>query len=140
MAKSKLTKARHSLKVDFNKFIRLRDTKGARCQCISCPKIVQYGTHDCQAGHFYPGIAVYRALEFDEINVNVQCFKCNYEKQGNPKGYKIGMVKKYSEDVLKRLEMQAHNKSKLDVALCLILKKQYKQKWQALEREYLTIT
>ena len=134
---SNLTKARHSLKVDFNKFIRIRDTKGTRCPCISCGKTVQYGTHDCQAGHFYPGIAIYRALEFDEINVNVQCFKCNYEKQGNQEGYRIGMVKKYGESALKRLEVQAHNQSKLDVALCLILKKQYKQKWQALEKEYL---
>jgi len=128
-----LTKARHSLKTDFNKFIRLRDTKGQGCQCISCGKYVHYGTKDCQAGHFYPGIAIYRALEFDEINVNVQCFKCNYEKQGHWEGYKMGIVKKYGEDILKRLEIQAHNKSKLDVNLCMILKKQYRRKWQALE-------
>lgn len=134
---SSLTKARNSLKLDFNKFIRLRDTKGQGCQCISCDKPVRYGTHDCQAGHYKPGITIYRALEFDETNVNVQCFKCNYERQGNPEGYKVGIAKKYGEDVLKQLEIRAHNKSNLDVNLCIILKKQYKQKWQALEREYL---
>ena len=132
-----LTKARNSLKTDFNKFIRLRDTKGQRGPCISCGKTVEYGTHDCQAGHLYPGIAIYRALEFDEINVNVQCFKCNYEKQGNPEGYKLGLVKKYGKGVLEKLEAGAHNRSNLDVNLCMILKKQYKKKWQALEKEYL---
>lgn len=134
---SKLTKARHSLKTDHHKFIRLRDTKGSRCPCISCGKPVQYGTHDCQAGHFYPGIAIYRALEFDEQNVNVQCFQCNYGRQGNPEGYKLGLVKKYGEGILEKLELRAHNQSLLDVNLCMILKKQYKEKWQALEREYL---
>jgi len=134
---SKLTKARHSLKTDFNKFIRLRDTRGQGCQCISCGKSVRYGTHDCQAGHYYPGIATYRALEFSEINVNVQCFKCNYEKQGHGKGYKLGLVKKYGTAIVEQLEWQAHNKPNLDVALCMILKKQYKEKWQALEKEYL---
>ena len=134
---SKLTKARHSLKTDHHKFIRLRDTKGKGCPCISCGKPVRYGTKDCQAGHYYPGIMIYRALEFSEINVNVQCFKCNYEKQGNQEGYKLGLVKKYGEGVLEKLELQAHNKSNLDVALCMILKKQYKKKWQALEKEYL---
>lgn len=134
---SKLTKARHSLKTDFNKFIRLRDTRGQGCQCISCGKSVRYGTHDCQAGHFYPGIAIYRALEFSEINVNVQCFKCNYGKQGHQEGYKLGLVKKYGEGILQKLKVQAHNHSILDIALCLILKKMYKRKWQALEREFL---
>lgn len=133
---SKLTIARRSLKTDFNKFIRLRDTRGQRCQCISCGKSVGYGTKDCQAGHYYPGIVIYRALEFDEVNVNVQCFKCNYEKQSNQEGYKLGLVKKYGKGVLEKLELQAHNKSNLDVTLCMILKKQYREKWQALEKEY----
>jgi len=132
-----LTKARHSLKTDFNKFIRLRDTKGQGCPCISCGKPVRYGTHDCQAGHFYPGISIYRALEFSEENVNVQCFQCNYGKQGAWEGYKLGMVKKYGKGILKKLKIQAHNHSLLDTALCLILKKMYKRKWQALEKEYL---
>jgi len=134
---SKLTKARQSLKLDYNKFIRLRDTKGKGCQCISCPKPVRYGTRDCQAGHFYPGIAIYRALEFDEINVNVQCYQCNHPKEGNKEGYKLGLVKKYGKEILHKLEIMAHNKSMLDVNLCMILKKQYKKKWQALEKEYL---
>jgi len=134
---SKLTKARHSLKTDYNKFIRLRDTKGQGCPCISCGKQVRYGTKDCQAGHFYPGIAVYRALEFSEINVNVQCFQCNYGKQGHQEGYKLGLIKKYGKGILEKLKIQAHNHSLLDTELCLILKKQYRQKWQALEKEYL---
>jgi len=134
---SDFTKARHSLKIDFNKFIRLRDTKGQSCPCISCGKRVSYGTKDCQAGHYYSGITIYRAVEFNETNVNVQCFKCNYEFQGNQSNYKKGLIKKYGKDVIDKLELQAHNNSKLDVPLCLILKKQYKEKWQALERKYL---
>ena len=127
-----LTKARNSLKLDFNKFIRLRDTKGVGCECVSCGKYVKYGTQDCQAGHFYPGIAIYRAIEFDEKNVNVQCFKCNYEKQGTRDGYKIGLEKKYGKRILEKLEYQSHNQSNLDVNLCQILKKEYKKKWKIL--------
>ncbi len=134
---SNFTKARHSLKTDFNKFIRLRDTRGQSCQCISCGKRVSYGTKDCQAGHYYPGISIYRALEFSEINVNVQCFKGDYEFQGNQFNYEKGLIKKYVKSVIDKLVLQAHNKSKLDIALCMILKKQYKEKWQELERKYL---
>jgi len=134
---SDFTKARYSLKTDFNKFIRLRDTKGHSCQCISCGKPVRYGTRNCQAGHYYSGISIYRAVEFSEINVNVQCFQCNYPLEGNKENYKKGLIKKYGKGVIDKLELQAHNDSKLDIALCLILKKQYKEKWQELERKYL---
>jgi len=134
---SNFTKARQSLKVDFNKYIRLRDTKGQSCQCISCRKRVSYGTQDCQAGHYYSGISIYRAVEFNEVNVNVQCFQCNYPKEGNKENYRVGLLKKYGKKVVEKLDLQAHNESKLDAALCFILKKQYIKKWEELEREYL---
>jgi len=134
---SNFTKARYALKEDYNKFIRLRDTKGQSCPCISCGKPVKYGTQDCQAGHYYSGISIYRAVEFNEVNVNVQCFQCNYPKEGNKENYKKGLIRKYGKEVVDKLELQAHNNSNLDVALCMILKKQYKEKWQKLEREYL---
>jgi len=67
----------------------------------------------------------------------VQCYQCNHPLEGNREEYKKGLAKKYGTGIIEHLELQAHNKSLLDVSLCMILKKQYRQKWQELESEYL---
>lgn len=91
----------------FSKFIRARDAdwRGS-CRCISCGAIRNY-KDGIDAGHYIDQGSDY-ALKFDEINVNAQCSNyCNRMKSGNKILYRIGLVRKYGEEAVKKLE-QAH--------------------------------
>lgn len=81
----------------FNRFIRLRDQD---LPCISCGTTkpdIQY-----HAGHFKTTHVT--SLRFDEQNVNKQCSRCNNYLSGNLAEYRKGLVAKYGQEVLDRLE------------------------------------
>ena len=87
----------------FSKFIRLRDSDdNGYCSCISCGKTEPWKYQE--AGHYTSRTNA--MLKFDEINVNSQCVMCNRYKNGNPEGYKKGLIVKYGEDVLRVLEIR----------------------------------
>ena len=85
----------------FNKYIRTRD-KGL--PCISCGKHHPGQNH---AGHYY-STAARPDLRFGnklaEINTNLQCQPCNTHLSGNIHGYRDGLLRKYGEKELERLE------------------------------------
>ena len=91
---SKLTQ---DLQKVFNEFIRLRD-KGK--PCISC------GAPGNEAGHYFSA-GHYTALRFNEMNVNLQCTRCNRYLSGNLIEYRKGLVKKYGKDKVELLENSA---------------------------------
>lgn len=81
----------------FNRYIRLRDQD---LPCISCGTTkpdIQY-----HAGHFKTTHVT--SLRFDEQNVNKQCSRCNNHLSGNLAEYRKGLVAKYGQAVLDRLE------------------------------------
>jgi hypothetical protein len=81
----------------FNRWIRDRDKdKG----CISCGGPVQ------QAGHFFSQ-GHHSALRYSEINTNGQCIRCNCYLSGNLIRYRQGLVKRYGEAEVERLELNA---------------------------------
>ena len=84
----------------FNKWIRTRD-EGKNC--ISC------NNPGNQAGHYFP-VKGYSIVRFDEVNVNLQCAGCNLYQYGNPQQYRMGLVRKYGEDEVKKLEERAQKK------------------------------
>ncbi len=84
----------------FNSWIRNRDEGQL---CISCNNLGN------QAGHYFP-VKGYSIVRYDEINVNIQCAGCNLYKHGNPQQYRIGLVRKYGEDVVKDLEERAQRR------------------------------
>jgi hypothetical protein len=84
----------------FNTWIRKRDDGQP---CISCNTIGN------QAGHYFP-VKGYSVVRYDEINTNIQCAGCNLYKHGNPQQYRIGLVRKYGEDVVKDLEERAQRR------------------------------
>ena len=81
----------------FNKWIRMRDYDQ---RCISCNGPVEQAGHYFSSGH-------YSALTFNEMNVNGQCVRCNCFIHGNLIHYRIGLVLKYGEKIVKELEKQS---------------------------------
>ncbi len=81
----------------FNAYIRKRDEGKP---CISC------GKPGNQAGHYFP-VKGFSALRYDERNVNLQCAYCNRYQHGNQAMYRIGLVKRYGEDMVLGLENDA---------------------------------
>jgi hypothetical protein len=78
----------------FNSFIRHRDKdKG----CISCGGSVDHAGHYLNQGQ-------HSAHRFSELNVNGQCVGCNCYKHGNLIRYRQGLVKRYGEDAVLKLE------------------------------------
>lgn len=134
-AKSEYTKTKEGLWIPFSLFIRLRDTYGDFCPCISCNTLVTFGTKNCQAGHFWSA-GNFPAIEFDERNVNVQCYHCNMRMQGNFAGFQQGMIKKYSLKLVKKLNIQKHNNITRDVIMLRILTADYQAKANELIERY----
>ena len=89
----------------FNAHIRERDKD---LGCISCGAEVQ------QAGHYFSQ-GQHSALRFGlphtlaYLNTNGQCIKCNMYLSGNLIRYRQGLVNKYGEDIVLRLETEADN-------------------------------
>lgn len=92
----------------FNAHIRERDKD---LGCISCGGEVQ------QAGHYFSQ-GQHSALRFalpHEIgyfNTNGQCIRCNMYLSGNLIKYRQGLVKRYGEEFVLRLEAEAEQKTK----------------------------
>ena len=80
----------------FSLFIRRRDFKRG---CISCGKHVG-SIGQAQAGHYYSrGAAPQPSLYFSEKNVNLQCVTCNAFQEGNKQGYRMGLIRKYGDQI-----------------------------------------
>lgn len=84
-------------RVPFQRYIRIRD---ANEPCISCDTTSAKIWH---GGHYFKA-EVYTGLIFNEINVNKQCEKCNTFGGGNESGYRLGLIKKYGDEVVRTLE------------------------------------
>ena len=78
--KSKKERLKKKAWQTFSKWIRNRDVT-----CVTC----QIGKAD-NAGHFWHNI-----LDFDEININGQCVRCNKWLSGNLNSYAEYLIKKY---------------------------------------------
>lgn len=85
----------------FQKWIRMRD---ALLPCISCGRTF---THQWDGGHYFKA-EIFSGLIFDEDNCHKQCSECNGDNMhGNITEYRKGLVKRYGEDFVKRLEARS---------------------------------
>lgn len=80
----------------FNAFIRNRDKD---LPCISCGS---FG--ELEAGHYWAG-GNFESVRFNEINVSGQCKKCNGFLHGNLILYGKGLVKRYGQEALDKLDV-----------------------------------
>lgn len=96
----------------FSEYIRQRDSDvNGFIRCISCGKIVHWKESD--AGHYVN--RKHMSLRYDEQNVNAQCRSCNRFDEGNMLGYTQGLIAKYGDHVLQRLEIKKYNICKLSI-------------------------
>jgi len=127
--KSVRSKAIRKLDTIFSKYIRRRDCGYGYAPCISCGKLITYDTSDC--GHYEN--RKHMATRYDEKNCNAQCRACNRFSEGNIQGYRRGLIKKYGESEVEKIEIRRYNISKLSVPEIEILSKHYKGKLTNLE-------
>lgn len=101
MKKLKLSK----LKEKCCKLFRLkRRLEGSQAngygQCITCGAVVHW--KDSNAGHYKHG-----CLDFDDMNINFQCVRCNKWLSGNLSEYALYLLKKYDKEGLENLHIKA---------------------------------
>lgn len=80
----------------FNAWIRKRDEGKT---CITCENLGD------QAGHYWP--VRYSGVRFDEMNVHIQESGCNKWKHGNQGVFRMKLVERHGEDVVKELDDRA---------------------------------
>lgn len=91
-----LPQAKKKAWTEFSKFIRARDGK-----CVTCG-----ATENLQAGHFIKASQCYNYFNFNEINVNAQCYRCNVALDGNYIEYTMFMIGKYGADIFDKLKAE----------------------------------
>lgn len=85
------------------KYARLRDTDpNGWGFCCTCGKPLQYGTPQCQGGHFHAKGRHYNGACCIEENVNLQCAGCN--SFGNVEAqYAKFMLAKYGKKIINKI-------------------------------------
>ena len=89
-------------------YIRNRDLEhNGMAKCISCNSY----SDNLQVGHYYSRRSDFTTeLGGDERNVNLQCVPCNSHKRGNPRGYVVGLIRKYGKNSVIELEQKRKEK------------------------------
>ena len=91
----------NDVKKVFQTFIRLRDKNKP---CISCGN---KNPSDWCGSHYFPA-GVYSGLIFDERNCHGACNSyCNMHLSGNLVNYRIGLIERYGEDFVLKLEQDS---------------------------------
>ena len=86
----------------FSEFIRKRDFKKYKGQCIACGKTKLYS--EIQCGHFCPASNCGFSLLFDEENCNGECAGCNAFDEGHLIRYRQNLITRIGEEKVKDLE------------------------------------
>lgn len=85
------------------KLAKLRELNtNGRLTCISCNAPLEYGTTNCQGGHYLSRQD--KATETEADNIWPQCGRCNVLLRGNIPMYRYNLVRKIGEERVTRLE------------------------------------
>jgi hypothetical protein len=79
--------------------LKFADAKGM-VKCVTCETKKHYTKMN--AGHYF-----HKKLDFDNININPQCVRCNKFLSGNLAEYTIFIMTEYGEKALKDLQEKA---------------------------------
>ena len=116
----------------FSLFIRLRDSdSNGYARCCTCGKVAHF--KDMDAGHFVN--RQFKALRFNEKNVNGQCRKCNRFCEGNIPEYSLFMIKKYGKGTTETLIATKNIYTKMGSFEIEQIAKHYRKKAKALAKE-----
>jgi len=125
-----ISKLKKKLDVLFSQYIRRRNADHlGRVKCFTCG--VDKHWKEQQAGHFQS--RSHHSTRWDEVNVQVQCIKCNMYRQGEQ--YKFGMYldQKFGDGTAEELEYRAKTIVKLNRVDYEESIERYKQKIRELD-------
>ena len=105
---SKLKKKLDSL---FSQYIRLRNADHlGRVKCFTCG--VEKHWKEQQAGHFQS--RSHHSTRWDEVNVQVQCVKCNMYRQGEQYKFGLYLDQRFGDGTAEELEIRSKTIVKLN--------------------------
>ena len=125
-----ISKLKKKLDILFSQYIRRRNADHlGRVKCFTCG--VEKHWKEQQAGHFQS--RSHHSTRWDEVNVQVQCVKCNMYRQGEQ--YKFGMYldQKFGDGTAEELEYRAKTIVKLNRVDYEEAIERYKQKIRELD-------
>ena len=69
-------------------------------RCITCGVVTHY--KEANAGHYKHGV-----LDYDDMNINYQCVRCNKWLSGNLGEYARYLIKNYGQEEFEKLHIRA---------------------------------
>jgi hypothetical protein len=117
---------------EFSRYIRLRDMIPGTTlfRCISCGLIKRINEADC--GHYID--RQHTSTRFSETNCNAQCIDCNRYKK-DIQAHRKGMVRKYGEQEVLKLEKLKSETLKITEAEYRILIADYRSRYKKILKE-----
>jgi len=104
MPKTKLKKLFDKAWKLMSQYIKLRDSDWrGYAKCCSCGKTIEAFTSKAHAGHYRHGY-----LDFNEVNINLQCNHCNTFKGGQLDTYTLFLTRKHGIEVIEELDKAFH--------------------------------
>lgn len=116
--------------VNFNHYIRLRDTNQ---NCISCNSKLKKGNVDC--GHYHSAGGHFN-VRFNEDNCHSQCSRpCNKDKAGDLINYRIGLINRIGIERLEYLDSIANITRNFTIEEVKEINEAYKNKIKSLQNK-----
>tara|TARA_Y100000385_G_scaffold275163_1_gene319190 strand:- start:243 stop:632 length:390 start_codon:yes stop_codon:yes gene_type:complete len=125
-----ISKLKKKLDKVFSEYIRQRNADHlGRVKCFTCG--VEKHWKEQQAGHFQS--RSHHSTRWDEVNVQVQCIKCNMFRQGEQYKFGLYLDQRFGEGTAEELEQRAKIIVKLNRVDYEEAIERYKQKIRELD-------
>ena len=125
-----ISKLKKKLDVLFSQYIRRRNADHlGRVKCFTCG--VEKHWKEQQAGHFQS--RSHHSTRWDEVNVQVQCVKCNMFRQGEQYKFGLYLDDRFGDGTAEELEHRAKTIVKLTRTDYEEAIERYKQKIRELD-------
>ena len=106
-----ISKLKKKLDVLFSQYIRRRNADHlGRVKCFTCG--IEKHWKEQQAGHFQS--RSHHSTRWDEVNVQVQCVKCNMYRQGEQYKFGLYLDDRFGDGTAEELEYRAKTIIKLN--------------------------
>ena len=120
---------KRKLDILFARYIKMRDCINGKGQCFTCGEI--FSIKELDAGHFRA--RQYNATRYSEINVQLQCKKCNRFYEGEKWVFGNHLDEKYGKGTTLNLIEKSHEIKKFTVQELKDLYEYYKEKIKQME-------
>ena len=125
-----ISKLKKKLDVLFSQYIRRRNADHlGRVKCFTCG--IEKHWKEQQAGHFQS--RSHHSTRRDEVNVQVQCVKCNMYRQGEQDKFGMYLDQRFGDGTAEELEYRAKTIVKLNRVDYEEAIERYKQKIRELD-------